>query len=185
MKIDNAIKEFTEKYDRAAIESIDNLANDLGLKHAGYTIKLFNLKESFDQFATYLNQYAEYKIQYKNDDKASSQDVIKESTNVFMENELFKPVEMKYEELPGFVYSYIEGVNMLTETIDTVKSNMKDADIELEAVGDVNDFADNFMTRLYESFDTAMNKILWASGYNSNKKLMNPSKPLTNKPVFL
>lgn len=188
MIVDNAIKEFTEKYDREAIASIDELAGEIGLKKAGFTIKTFNIKESFNQFSKYLEQYGEYKAKYKDDPKASPREVIYESTKTFMDNDLFLLAEMKYEELPDFVSGYIEGCNALIETVETVKSSMRNNEIDMESVGDVSEFADMFMEKMNERFHESMDRILWASGYKSKQRLSkhnNTPKVSEPKPVFL
>lgn len=184
MRIDNAIKEFTEKYDSIAMRSIDLLSKDIGLNHMESSMKLINLQESFDKFNLWLEQYAQYKIKTNGDDKATDQTLIKESSEVFMEKELFEELDVKYSDLPLFVKSYIEGIDKVSKTVDKVKEDMMENNVNLEYVGDVNDFADAFMKHLSESFDPMMEKILWASGYNSKKKLHNSNKG-TKKPVFL
>lgn len=184
MKIDNAIKEFTEKYDSDAMRSIDRISKDIGLNHLGGSMKLINLQESFDKFSLWLEQYAMYKIKTNGNDEATKQTLIKESSEVFMEKELFEEVDVKYSDLPLFVKSYVEGIDKVSKTVDKVKSDMMENDVNLEYIGDVNDFTDAFMQRLSESFDPIMEKILWASGYNSKKKLQNSGKGI-KKPVFL
>ena len=63
---------------------------------------------------------------------------------------------------------------------------MIDNDVDQEYIGDINEFADKFMDKFNESFDPTLDRILWASGYNSRKKLFennNDTKP--KAPVFL
>lgn len=186
MILDNAIKIFTERIDREAISSIEEVSNELGLKVAGFTIKTFNINESFNKFATYLEQYGEYKATYKDNPKASPREVIHESTKTFMENDLFKIEEIKYDELPNFVSSYVEGCNHLLETVSKVQSSMRDCEIDMESIGDVCTFADMFMEKMDQMFYESMDKILWASGYNSKKALAKkPEVIKPAKPVFL
>lgn len=184
MKIDNAIKNFTERYDCEAMKSIDDLSKDIGLEHMGATMKLINLQESFDKFNLWLEQYAMYRIKTKDDENVTEQHLIKESSEVFMEKELFEDLDVKYSDLSKFVKSYFEGIEKVIKNVDKVKEDMTDNDVNLEYVGDVNDFVDAFMQNLSESFDPVMEKILWASGYNSKKKLQNSGKG-NKKPVFL
>lgn len=185
MKIDSAIKLFSEKYDRAAIQSIDTISNDYALNISDSTIKVFNLIESFNIFNQYLKGYASYKIENVNNETASSQDTIKESVKKFIDTQIFKECDIKYPELPNFVMGYINGVNSINENINIIKAEMTDANVDGNDIGDLNEFADMFMDKLHESFDPSMDRILWASGYNANKRLNNPNPIKVKEPVFL
>lgn len=176
MKIDSAIKAFSERYNRDMITSIDTISREKGLVLNGATMKLSNLKESFEMFNEYLKGYAWYMVENKENPNASPQEVIRETVDKFISDELFKESNVKYTDLPQFVQSYVEGVNTILETIDSIKSSMSDAEVVTEAVSDVNDFIDSFMTRLDESFTNDMDRILWASGYNSAQKLFGKHK---------
>lgn len=180
MKIDSAIKAFSEKYDREAIQSIDAISNDYSLKISNSTIKAFNLNEGFDIFSQYLKGYASYKVENVSNPEATSQDVIKESVKKFIDTQIFKEANIKYTELPLFITGYINGVHKLTETVDSIKRDMTDNNIDAEHIGDINEFTDMFMNKLHESFDPTMDRILWASGYNAKQRLV---KGNTDKPV--
>lgn len=184
MRIDTAIHAFSEKYDREAVASIDEMSTDRGLALTGATVKAFNMKESFDMFSQYLKEYANYKVGNINNEKASPQTVIKESVSSFIGSQLFKESNVKCTDLSAFVMSYIEGINTLTEAVEEAKKVMNEGDVDPEAIGDINEFADRFMEQLHESFDPFMEKTLWATGYTSKKKL-SPKRPKENKPVFL
>lgn len=184
MKIDTAIKTFTEKYDREAISSINGISNELGLIRNRHTIQLFNITESFNQFCEFLMGYGKYKVENVDNPKASPQDVICESVNTFINTQLFSPTNVSYSKIPGFVQGYIDGVTQLSETVDRVKDMMEDSDIDPEFVGAVSEFADTFVTRLDEHFVPAMDRILWASGYNAKQTLHSKGhggSPLTEK----
>lgn len=184
MKLDTAIKTFYEKYDRDAIQSIETISKDYGLNIHGHTIQTFNLNEAFDRFSNYLKGYADYKIENVNSTDASSQEIIKESVQKFIDTQIFKEYEMSYAELPSFVTGYFNGIKILLETVDEVKRNMTDNNVDVEAIGDINEFADIFMDKLHESFDPTMDKILWASGYKSKQRLSGTTTK-TKAPVFL
>lgn len=184
MKIDSELKSFTEKYDRSAMESIDKLSKEYGLVIHKSTIPVFSLKEGFDTFAEYLKGYASYKMENVNSNEASSREEIHESVDNFIKTQLFKEKHIMYSELPEFVQNYVEGVNMLLETVDEVKSSMMEAGIDHESIGDINEFVDKFMDRFHESFDDTMDRILWATGYNSNRVLSGKVKK-DPAPVFL
>lgn len=193
MKIDSALMAFTESYDREAIRSIDMISRDktlqmsmVGGKHM--SLKLFNINESCGHFNDWLKGYASYKVNYNGKPEASSQEVIRESVTKMLESStMFKEEDVTYPELPAFVEGYVNGVQTLLKTVDVVKSTMTENGVDPEAVGDVNDFCDQFMTKLDEAFHESMDKILWASGYNSRKKLFGkrPVKKTTPKPVFI
>lgn len=186
MKIDNAIKIFSEKYDRDAIQSIDNISNEYGLLINESTIKTFNMCEAFNIFNKYLEGYASYKIENINNPEATSQDLIKESVEKFINTQIFKETSSKYNELPNFITEYINGIESLCETVDNVKISMIDNDVLADYVGDVNEFTDIFIDKLHESFYPTMDRILWASGYNSKKRLEdNKDKVKTKTPMFL
>lgn len=171
MRIDSAIKSFTEKYDRLAIESVDQISNDFGLNVSGSTIKGFNIIESFQMFESYLRGYARYKIENANNPKASPQEAICEAANNFIGTQLFAEKNMKYSELPGFVKGYVEGIESLLKTIDDTKGSMMEAGIDQSCIADINGFVDTFIESLDTKYVPVMEKILWASGYKSNQAL--------------
>lgn len=177
MKIDSAIKNFTEKYDFEAISYIENIANERGNKLNDHMIQTFNITEAFNNFNQYLKGYADYKIKNINNPRASSQDAIKESVNKFINENLFRESSTLYRELPNFVMGYIDGVNTILETVDNIKSEMYDAEVDQDAIGDINDFTDQFMDKLHESFDPTMDRILMASGYTSHQLLFGKNRP--------
>lgn len=184
MKIDSAIKNFLEKYDEEAMSSIDNLSKDIGLKHHRLSLPLFNIKECFDIFISCLDVYSNYKIENANNDKAVQQYLILEKVNSIIDSNLFKKKNILYSDLPVFIESYINGINSLLEKVESTKSNMINADVHYEYIGDVNEFTDKFMEKMNKSFYESMDKILTASGYKTNKSLMN-KKVCVQKPQFL
>lgn len=191
MKTDTAFKEFLEKYDNNAIMSIDVLSNNFARNAQFKKISLYNMKECFESFCDFLNGYAQYKVENINNPEASPQDAIQKSTQSFIESDILKSVDVPYRDIPDFVTGYIDGVKKLTETVETSKQMMIEANVDQDAIGDVNTFADKFMDRISESFDEGMNRLLWASGYKSNQILIERKgvAPKSNNeepdPVFL
>lgn len=171
MKIDSAVRVFTEKYDTQAMRSIDEVSKEFGLNINGHNIKLFNMNESFDLFRRYLRGYSDYKINNIENEKASPHSAICEAVDRFIDTQLFHEKDIKYCDLPAFVKGYVEGVSQLLGDIDHLKEAMMEAGVDLDEVGSVNDFVDKFMESLDAAFDPAMDKILWASGYNAQKAL--------------
>lgn len=185
MKIDNAIKEFSEKYDREAMKSIEDLAGSFTYTIKPHYIKAFDLKESFDGFVGCISKYGLYKIQNVGNEYASPQAAIVESVNKFMDSQFFKESDLKYEDFPTFVKSYVEGITNTIDAVNKVKSDMVDADIDLEYVGEVNTFCDKFMTVMQEKFDNTMDLILRTTGYTTRKNLAAIRPTVEEKHVFL
>ena len=171
MKLDKLLQQFTETYDINAMKSIDDISKEKYLIRNKSTIKTFNIKEAFEKFNAYIEGYSVYKIKNKDNPKASSREAIRESVTRFIDTELFKEDATTYDKLPEFVHSYLEGVSTTISTIEKVKADMEFEDVDLESVGDVNDFADHFVDKLQESFDPVMNRILWGSGYNAQQRM--------------
>lgn len=186
MKIDNAIREFVESVSREALASIDTLSKERGLVLTGATMPAFVLKESCDKFAEYIDGYANYKIRYANDSRASSQQAIHESTDKFISsNQLFQESQVRYSDIPAFIQSYVSGIQTVLEAVNRAKSKMSEADVDQESIGDINEFADKFMDRLDGSFKPWMEKVLWASGYMTEQYLFGKKEKSEPKPVFL
>lgn len=185
MKIDHVLQEFTERYDREAMESIEEISKDFGLNIHKSSLNLFNLQESFDQFTKYITSYAKYVVENVNNPKASSRESISFSVNKFINEQLFKEANIEYSDLPSFIESYVNGINNLNLAITEAKDIINDCD-EVDPIyaGDINEYTDMFISRLEESFNPAMDKILWASGYNS-KQVLSGKKKDNSKPVFL
>lgn len=172
MIIDTAVKTFLEKYDRPAIEAINEISKRYGLNINGYKMNVFNLTEAFDQFKTYIEGYASYKAENVNSEEASPQDVIVEKTDEFINTGVkIEDVSIRYSDIPTFVESYVSNIKSLLETVDKVKAFMMESDVDPSAVGDINHFCDKFMERVDPLFEGCMDRILWASGYNSKKAL--------------
>jgi len=186
MKIDNALKLFSEKYNKMAIQSIEEISNEFGLNYhkKGHrnTIKGFTIKEGFDSFLEFITGYVQHQIDNK--DVPRGLDEIKTRTKSYINEKCFKECDLLYSEIPSFVESYVTGIKSLIEFADGAKKQMIEANLGDDDIGSINEFMDEFVDKLNESFDPAMNKILWASGYNSKIKLaMAKEKKL--KPVFL
>lgn len=182
MKIDLVLKNFSEKYDRDMIDAISNISNDFGLNKNGYKIHSFNINEAFDQFTKYLKGYGDYTIECMSNEKLiKSKEDISDSFKNFMNISVIKECDLHYNEIEKFVTSYLEGVDNLITIIDECKSKMEDAGVAPEVVGTINEYTDMFIDVLEEKVDENMDKFLLASGYTTNKRLME-GKP--NKAVF-
>lgn len=169
MLIDNALQNFTEKYNREAIHSIDVISNDLGLYNSRQTLTLCNINEAFNLFQKFIKGYAEYQRVYKESSEISSIEQINSDFEKSFEK-FFKTENVLYNDLPKYVESYLNGIKSLTKTVDQVKSVLFENDIDHDRIAAVNNFTDTFFGKLQESFDSDMNLILGASGYNARKR---------------
>lgn len=189
MIIDDAIRTFTEKYDSTAMEYIDELSNNFGMNANDQRIKAFNIDEAFNKFDEFMRGYADYKCNNKDNPKAESQDQIMHRTKDFIESQIFNihtnvfgnNPNIKYREIPDFIKGYVNGVQKLLETVDDIKKQMMEADVELESIGDVNEVVDDFMEKMDEHFYEVMDYIEGASGYKYHHK----KKEVQKKPVIL
>ena len=171
MSIHTAIKEFTEKYDTEAITSIERLPAKVGLCADVIPFNAFVLKESCDSFVSYLRGYSDYMKMHKDNPNKSTRENIKASMENYMADpEIFKECTIRYKAIPEFVKSYLESVQNIITTVDTIKEEMELDGVDLEYVGDVNEYAELFLNKLNEKFDPVMNNILWASGYAATHK---------------
>lgn len=180
MKILTAVRDFMEKYDEEAMGYISECSHQFGRIYRKDTINLFNLKESCDMFIRWLNGYTNY---FKEGNEVPAD--IKESCAKFLESDqMFQESAYTYDRFPTFVQDYLEGVQEVISAIEECKTAMQEADIEPELIGNVNGFADEFMDKLTESFDPAMDKLLTVSGYKTRKWLDERRVP-KKKAVFL
>lgn len=188
MKIDKSLKEFTERYNKEMLESIDAMSKELGYRVNNYNMVATNMSESVASFKEFLEDYGKHKIEELTKGATFTQEKIMERTNDFINQELFKEAAVPYSKLPEFVTSYIEGVKAIIETTDKVKRDMTEAGVDAEYVGDINEMVDRFSERMDESFNIVMEKMLWASGYNSRQRLSKAGtakKKDNQKPVFI
>lgn len=183
MKVDTAVTRFMESYNEEMMSDIDRLSRETGLVAHHYKMPAVNLQESFDQFTQYLEGYAKYKTENMSNPKASPQEKIRETTSRFCES-LFKPLDLKYSDIPGFIASYLEGTQKLTSKVDELKSVMTEAGVDPSDIGDVNDFCDQFMEKADGVFYPLMEKFVRASGYTTRHALKRGA-PKKETPVFL
>ena len=184
MSIYTAIQEFTERYDDEAIKSIERLPAKIGYLSDISSMNAFNLKESCDAFASYIRGYGDYMKLNKDNPNKTNREGIKAGMTKFMEEANFlKECKIKYKAVPEFVKSYLEGIQKIVSTVDKVKEEMELEGVQLEYVGDVNEYADMFMEKLDVKFTNTMNDILWASGYNGAHKIQTPFKQSSSHAV--
>ena len=172
MKLDKAIKNFTEKYDRTAMQYIEKVSSEFGLVYNKQSIPAFNMSEAFNKFEEYIEGYSDYKIRLMSDDtlKNLPYEEITETTKKWCES-VFKDSELAYNDIPTFIESYINGVNSLIGVIESNKKQLMEEDVNSKDIGAINEYADIFMDALDSKFESVMDKILMASGYTSTQRL--------------
>lgn len=189
MKTDSAIKEFTEKYNREMIESIDSLSNRTGYKENKLTMPVVNLTEATHNFDVFMRGYADYKKKHIGDTSLSNEEIF-ENTNAFINKpDMFTEDKVLIVNLPGYIQSYLESVDTISKTADDIKSDMTESGVDMESIGAVNGFVDSFVERMQEQFYPVMDRILWASGYNARQRLSKAGTSTAAKqnptPIFI
>jgi hypothetical protein len=129
--------------------------------------------------------YGQYKENFMGDPKMSSQDEITKSFHGYMANESnFPEAAIPYPAITENVQAYVNGVNAMQATVESVKSSMAEHDIDQESIGMVNEYCDMFMDVMTERFDAWMERALKESGYYTKKALAKPAQR-KEKIVFL
>lgn len=185
MKLDREVRSFIEKYDREAMQCIDELCSDFGIGIKKIGTQGFNVNESIDIFNQYLHGYMQYKLENKNNENATNQDTIKESVKTFIDQNIFKEQFIPYKEMTGVIKSYLENIKSLSESVDEIVGTMMENDIDQESIGDVSEFAEMFLDEFHKRFDPLMENVVIASGYATRQKLFNNKTKTENVPVFL
>lgn len=185
MKLDRAIKDFTEKYDKEAMQYIERVSSEFGLVYHKQSIPAFNMTTAIDKFAEYLEGYADYKIRMFNEKKGEKQLTEEEITNttkkwcenVFNTKEVTENSQLYYDKIPSFIESYANGVQKLITAVEANKSRMLTEGVDVSSIGIINEYADMFMDQLHVHFDAVMEKVLMASGYTSAQRISGKVKP--------
>lgn len=195
MKIDSALREFSERYDRAAMESIEKISRDHALIATKQPFPSFTLTEGFNTFIEFMTGFTKYTVESVNEETpVKTHAELVEGTKSYIAEKLFssidkegEPLTMLYSEVPSFVEAYLSGVKRLTDLATKMQESMMEAGVSTEGVSSIGELMDSFMLRLHESFDPWMDKLLWASGYHTEKALAKPKTPTEKpvKPVFL
>ncbi len=117
MRVDTALREFAERYDRDAMMHIERLANDRSFEFGNRKFNVFNLKEGFEKFTEFMDGYAQYRVENLNNAEASPMSVICENVAIPYIGKLFEDVEIPYHELTSFVQSYWQCLYLLNSVI--------------------------------------------------------------------
>jgi len=180
MFLNEAVKNLFTKYDREVFESLDKLSNNQSYKLNELSIKATNINEAVDKFNLYLEGYIDYKIENIDNVKSMNQKQITEATHDFIDNKLFQDHRILYTDTKKYIESYIMGINKLLKTIDDGKNKLFESNIDNQSIGALEEFGEYFIDKMNERFYPFIENMLWASGYNSKKKL----KEYTNSNTY-
>ena len=180
MFLNEAVKTLFTKYDREVFESLDKLSNNQAYKLNELSTKAININEAFDKFNLYLEGYVDYKIENIDNSKSMNQKQITEATHDLIDNKLFQDYRILYTDTKNYIESYIIGVNKLIKTINDGRSKLFESDIDNQSIGALEEFGEYFIDKVNEKFYSFIENMLWASGYNSKKKL----KEYTNSNTY-
>ena len=185
MKIDSMLTSFFEQYDDSAIESINNLSNNIAYSHNKNKIKGYNFKESFQKFNEYIVGYSQYlKEESENNKELKSIEFMKEAFNKFMDKEIFNESEILLIDIPNEVCSYLEGVKSTIDAYNEAHSNINESGLSSEYHELLNEMTDEFANKLEVSFNPFMESSLRISGYTTTKNLFETPKKYETS-VFL
>lgn len=170
MIIDSAIHDFITKYDREAIQSIDELSKDKSGKLNKIKYKLFNLTESFDKFKILIDNWGKYQIKILTESTNFTEEQAQDEVDDYIDK-LVKDKDINSEELSSFIESYLIGIKDITNLINSTKARMLDENVNQESTTFINEISDRFMKIINSKMDESMDKLLMASGYTTKKRL--------------
>lgn len=190
MIISNTIKEFKEKYDREAIQSIINLSDDKTLYRSTFTG--FNITESVEQFKSYIEGFAEYRVTEGNKNEKRTNEILLEHTKLLLENKsdkanFFKEIKVPYNSATEFIQEYMDSITIVSDMINSSQSIIMESTDDVESTGYVVTFTEMFMEKMNDAFYPIMEHLLQSSGYYSRKQLRQPPavKEKTEQHFFL
>lgn len=180
MKIDRCIKDFMEKYDQEAMKSLEDLSTEIGMTN--YKIHVFNINEAFDTFKQSLEIYKGWSNKSLTGSNNVTFEQICENAHSVIDKAVFTECDIEYRELPSFVKSYLEGVQLLSDKIDEIRSDMMLEDASNDEIIKLEEFCDHFIESLNSKFLPIVENAVKGSGYYTRKNLHTPGK---KAPVFL
>jgi hypothetical protein len=178
MIIDKALQTFKETYDREAIESIVQLSEDRSLYKSSF--KGFNIQEAVNKFITYLNGYAEYRIENVDKTEVMDNNTITEHTKSFIKNKsndniLFEEAVIPFNDSTKFIQEYFECIGLLIESVNKNQTILMESIDDSESSGCILKFTEMFLEDVNERIHPIMEYLLQSSGYYSRKRLRAPS----------
>ena len=190
MTISNTLKEFKEKYDRDAIQSIINLSDDKTLYRS--TFIGFNLTESVEQFKSYIEGFAEYRATEGNVDEKRTNTILLEHTKLLLENKsdavkIFEEINIPFNSATEFIQEYMDSIALINDMVDSGQSVILESTDDVDSAGCVLEFTEMFLDKMNDKFYPVMEHLLQNSGYYSRKILRQPPtvKEETEQHFFL
>lgn len=165
MKADVAVRTFVETYDEEAIKSIDNLINKPETKIDYINVNGFNIKEAFDSFIDYIDGYKEYVLVDQYEYGRKTKDEIIESMHGYLDKAVFKEEPLYVEDSKKFISEYVNGCNRVVDKVNDIQSELMLNDVDHESIGNITEYADIFMDKMDNKFNSVMTSLLRKSGY--------------------
>lgn len=176
MKVEELLIEFTEKYDREFMEYVQENADNIGVSYHKLGFQGYNVVRAIDQFKSFIENYADYKINHKDDPRATPQDLVVERVNHDIEEGLFIEGKVLYSEAPHIVGSYIHGLQAIEKLEESCKKKMFESGVDYDSIGDLSRFTEQFIEKLHGIMESIMEGFGKGSGYYSTKALLTPPK---------
>lgn len=179
MTKDRMISDFIQTYDRAMMESVEEVSKEFGLVIHNHTIEVNDITEAKNTFCEFVNDFSKYRLNVERPN--ISMDEIKHHTENMIKTEMFNVTRWKYKDLPIYVESYLNSIKEIDSFVEDCRFKLFHADANQEDMGFLTEATELFYDEMKNKFDSSMDKILTASGYKSKKILSEKTKT----PVFL
>lgn len=195
MNLHNAIRDFTARYDRNAISSIQDLATNSSMTRSKFLFKAVDVKKATDLFVEYLDGYAKFKIGSIGSDD-SEMKAIMERTEMFLTNDgtnksmpvAFEEVDIHYSDIPEVCKDYIESVQRVMDAVNRLTTDLSAYDVKNDDIGALTEMSDMYISHLFPLVEKVMYTGLCASGYEHKKwteSLFNRRDDKKPAPIFI
>jgi hypothetical protein len=171
MTVKRVLESFFEKYSEEAMTTISKMSGDLTLSMSKF--KGFTFTEGSEKFLEYVGGYADYKMERveESDKRYQSNEAITEHTKSFVRDDLFKEAMLPYTEAGALVENCLKHLASLPGKTEQVQGQLMEAGLDNESVGTVVTIIDDYATYLFETVCPVIDRLLWASGWNSAQAL--------------
>ena len=176
---------FFERYSPEAIRSIDRMSGDLTLQMSKF--KAFTFDDGSSKFLEYVDGYADYKMERveETDKRYQTNEAILEHTKSFVRDDLIRETKLPFKQASTFVENVLKHLGSLPGKAEEVQTRLMEAGLDNESVGTVIEIVDDYATYLYESVCPVIDRLLWASGYNSAQRFKPGQTKLTPSADFI
>lgn len=164
------VKNFSEKYDRTAISSIERLNNDISLSRTtGFNA--FNINEVFNNFKSYIDGFIEFKSK---DVDGSHDKLITEKTDEFINKSLIENKRLRFDESLNFVNDYFKTLKNIDDYFnEKVNQVMLSDKLSQEFIGTLSLTFEKFLNKLESVMNNSTDELLHCSGYKIIKENKN------------